>query len=167
MMSSTHSPNHFLLVENDPQEAAVLSRAFEAIPDCGTVAVARNISEAKAYLKGAGVYADRRKYKLPCTILSSFRVDGDSGVELLAWVRTEASLQKIPFVLLTPASVSRDEVERAQSAGEVKVAKKPASSVELKHMLEHLAQTMCSDAAQACHTELREERSPSIQSKRR
>ena len=32
---------HFLLVENDAQEAAILDRAFQAIPDCGTVAIAR------------------------------------------------------------------------------------------------------------------------------
>ena len=141
--------HHFLLVENDAQEAAILARAFEAIPDCGTVAVARNVSEAKAYLKGAGLYADRRKYKLPSTILSSLRVDGDSGVDLLIWVKEQARLKRIPFVLLTPHSASTEELKPARTAAGVKVAKKPASPEELRGMLENLAEEICSDKTHA------------------
>jgi hypothetical protein len=48
-----HQTHHFLLVENDANEAQILDKAFAAIPDCVTVSIARNVSEAKAYLKGA------------------------------------------------------------------------------------------------------------------
>ena len=34
--------HHFLIVENDPDEAAILAGAFAEIPDCGTVSAARN-----------------------------------------------------------------------------------------------------------------------------
>jgi CheY-like chemotaxis protein len=142
----SHVPHHFLLVENDATEAKILAQAFADIPECGTVSVARNISEAKAYLLGAGVYQDRAKFRLPSTILSSYRVDGDSGVDLLAWVKGQPALRAIPFVLLTPASTSPSELEQAKRTGSVKIATKPQNPRELKAMLERLAALMCSKA---------------------
>jgi CheY-like chemotaxis protein len=146
-------PHHFLLVENDAREADILGKAFAAIPDCGTVSIARNVSEAKAYLKGAGIYSDRRKFRLPSTILSSLRVDGDSGVDLLAWVKADEKLKKIPFVLLSPASASAREIAEAKAIAWVRVAKKPSNSDDLKNMLERLAEALCSDSEQSCHTD--------------
>lgn len=141
------------MVENDAEEAAILDRAFQAIPDCGTVSIARNVSEAKAYLRGAGLYSDREKFRIPSTILSSFRVDGDSGVDLLAWVKEDQELRKIPFVLLTPASASPKEIAEAKALGSVRVAKKPKNADDLKEMLEKLAEAMCSDSPDSCHTD--------------
>ena len=141
----TNLPHHFLLVENDAKEANLLAQAFAAIPDCGTVSVARNVSEAKAYLVGAGLYSDRAKFRLPSTILSSYKVDGDSGVDLLAWIKAHPTLRNIPFVLLTPASASSDELAQAKRTGSVKIATKPQNPRDLKTMLERLAAAMCSD----------------------
>ena len=152
-MSLPAQPHHFLLVENDAHQAAILANAFVAIPDCGTVSVARNVSEAKAYLIGAGVYSDRKKFLLPSTILSSYNVDGDSGVDLLAWVKSDSQLRKIPFVLLTPPSASASEIAEAKRTGSVRVARKPQNPADLKRMLEALAESMCSDSAEACHTD--------------
>lgn len=142
----TSLPHHFLLVENDAHEANILAKAFADIPDCGTVSVARNVSEAKAYLIGAGIYHDRAKFRLPSTILSSYKVDGDSGIDLLAWIKAHPTLRSIPFVLLTPASASPDELAQARRTGSVKIATKPQNPRELKSMLEHLAALMCSEA---------------------
>ena len=152
-MSLTPKPHHFLLVENDAHEATILANAFVAIPDCGTVSVARNVSEAKAYLIGAGIYSDRNKFQLPSTILSSYRVDGDSGVDLLAWVKADPKLRTIPFVLLTPASASATEIAEAKRTGSVRVATKPQNPNDLQKMLERLAEAMCSDSQEACHTD--------------
>jgi CheY-like chemotaxis protein len=136
-------PHHFLLVENDATEANMLAQAFADIPECGTVFVARNISEAKAYLLGAGVYQDRARFRLPSTILSSYRLDGDSGIDLLAWIKAQTTLQTIPFVLLTPATASSTELAQAKRTGSVKIVSKPENPRELKSMLEHLAAAMC------------------------
>src|SRR4051812_1854669 len=101
-MGDPKQPQHFLVIENDASQAGMLNAAFQAIPDCGTVFIARNVSEAKAYLKGAGLYAHRDKFPLPSAILSTVHIDGDSGVDLLAWAKSDQNLRKIPFVLLTP-----------------------------------------------------------------
>ena len=152
-MALNHKPHHFLLVENDASEAEILEKAFAAIPDCGTVAIARNVSEAKAYLRGAGIYSDRKQFRVPSTILSSWRVDGDSGVDLLAWVKADEHLRKIPFVLLTPAAASPREVAEAKAVASVQVAKKPGNPNDLKAMLQKLAEAMCSDSADLCQTD--------------
>ena len=152
-MSLNTLPHHFLLVENDPPEAGILANAFAAIPDCGTVSIARNVSEAKAYLIGAGIYSDRKKFPIPSTILSSYQVDGDSGVDLLAWAKADAHLRKIPFVLLTPSSASAHEIAEAKKIGSVRIAKKPTGPEDLKRMLERLAEAMCTDSAESCHTD--------------
>jgi CheY-like chemotaxis protein len=146
-------PHHFLLVENDPHEAEILAKAFAAIPDCGTVSIARNVSEAKAYLIGAGIYSDRKRFQLPSTILSSYQVDGDSGVDLLAWVKADADLRKIPFVLLAPSSASSNEIAEAKKTGSVRIATKPTNPKDLKTMLERLAEAMCADSTESCHAD--------------
>lgn len=151
----SHHPglHHFLLIENNPQEADILANAFAAIPDCGTVAIARNVSEAKAYLMGAGIYSDRKKFRQPTTILSSYRLDGDSGVDLLSWVRANAGFRKIPYVLLVPASASPTEIADAKKDSSVRVATKPTNAKDLRRMLERLAEAMCTDSPEACHTD--------------
>jgi CheY-like chemotaxis protein len=148
-----NQPHHFLLVENDANEARILDKAFAAIPDCGTVSIARNVSEAKAYLRGAGIYSNRKKFRMPTTILSSWRLDGDSGVDLLAWVKGDEQLRKIPFVLLMPAAASPWEIAEAKAMASVRVAKKPGNPDDLKIMLERLAEAMCSDSPESCHTD--------------
>jgi CheY-like chemotaxis protein len=153
VMALSPDPHHFLLVENDPQEADILANAFAAIPDCGTVSIARNLSEAKAYLGGAGMYSDRQRFRLPTTILSSYHLDGDSGVDLLSWVKADANLRGIPFVLLVPSSASSTEISEAKTSSSVRVAKKPGNSKDLKGMLERLAEAMCTDSSEACHTD--------------
>jgi CheY-like chemotaxis protein len=152
-MADQDKPRHFLVVENDPSQAAMLDQAFSSVPDCGTVAVARNVSEAKAYLKGAGFYSNRSKFPLPSAILCSFRLDGDSGVDLLAWAKSDLNLRAIPFVLLIPGSASTQEIADAKTTGSVRVVKKPANSAQLKGMLDRLAQVMCSDAEKACESD--------------
>ena len=152
-MSLSPLPHHFLLVENDPHEADILAKAFAAIPDCGTVSIARNVSEARAYLIGAGIYADRKKFQLPSTILSSYQVDGDSGVDLLAWVKADPRLRKIPFVLLAPSSASPNELAEAKKTGTVRVARKPSNPKDLKTMLERPAEAMCTESSESCLTD--------------
>ena len=119
----------------------------------GLFSIARNVSEAKAYLIGAGIYSDRKKFQFPSTILSSYQVDGDSGVDLLAWVKADTGLRKIPFVLLAPSSASSDEIAEVKKTGSVRVARKPTNPKDLQNMLERLAEAMCTDSPESCHAD--------------
>ena len=135
-MSLNHR-HHFLVIENGAKEAALVDRAFGALPGCGTVSIARNVSEAKAYLCGAGIYSDRSKFPLPSPILSDYDVDDGSGLELLRWVKADTTLEKIPFVLLAPPSVAA-AVQSDRRFG-VRIVAKPTNAKELKETLDRLA----------------------------
>src|SRR4051794_6700956 len=84
----TQTQSSFLIVENDQNDAFLIRRAL-ASSRCGHASLCRNPSEAKAYLKGAGMYADRSKYPFPDVILTDLRMDDETGVELVEWVRQQ------------------------------------------------------------------------------
>jgi len=135
--------HHFLVVENNPDDAFLITRAFKKVPHCGTLSLARNTSEAKAYLAGAGMYSDRRLYPVPSAILSDFSMEGETGVQLLAWMKKDPELSRIPFVLLT-GSASEKDMQKAERLGAVKVLKKSADSLKLQAIVENLAEWLCS-----------------------
>lgn len=55
--------------------------------------------EAMDYLQGTGKYADRTCYPLPWLLITDIKMPRVDGLELLSWVRTEASWQKMPAIV--------------------------------------------------------------------
>jgi CheY-like chemotaxis protein len=88
------------------------------------------------------MYADRQKYPFPSAILSDFRMEGGTGLDLLRWTKQRAELKDIPFVLLTGAATEADLLE-AERLGAVKIFKKPSDPSELTKILTEIAQWMC------------------------
>src|SRR5690349_2759263 len=116
----------FLVVENDPDDAFLIRRAFESVPTCGACFLARNTSEAKAYLKGAGMYADRQKYPRPDAILTDLRMPGGTGIDLFNEIQEDEELRNIPVIILT-GSASPSEMAEAEKFGPARVLRKPAN----------------------------------------
>src|SRR4051812_2939368 len=115
---------HFMIVENDLSDALLIQRAFKKVPDCGTLSLCRNTSEARAYLQGAGMYLNREQYPFPDVVVSDFRMPGGTGVELVQWIRDQPALASLPVVILT-GSASPTEMEGASAAGATHVLRKP------------------------------------------
>lgn len=135
----------FLVVENDPDDAFLIRRAFEGVPSCGACFLARNTSEAKAYLKGAGMYSDRDKFPFPHAIITDLRMPGGTGIELFQEIQNDPELTKIPVIILT-GSASPAEMEAAQQIGPTQVLRKPSNLEELKRLLQTLAKNLCGSA---------------------
>jgi hypothetical protein len=72
----------FLIIEDNAQNAILVGRVFQEL---GTSAafVCRNNSEAKAYLRGAGMYADRNEFPFPNAVICDLRCGEESGIEFL------------------------------------------------------------------------------------
>src|SRR5688500_5228761 len=85
------NPNktRFLVVENDPNDAFLITRALMKSEACGASTVCRNPSEAKDYLRGAGMYSNREAYPQPNVILTDLRMGNETGLELVEWVRKQ------------------------------------------------------------------------------
>jgi len=134
----TERPCHFLVIENDPDEVFLINRAFSKVKGPVTVGISRNLSEAKAYLKGAGMYADRSQYPLPDIILSDLHLAIETGFDFLDWIKREPALAEIPVLILTGSSMP-GEIERALRMGAAQVILKPSENSSLSTMLDALA----------------------------
>src|SRR3954464_7181901 len=126
---------HALIIENNPDDAFFIRRAFRDIPTFTSCYVCRNISEARAYLKGVGMYADRQRYPKPHAIISDYRLPDGTGADFFRSVQTEKLIDdNVPFCFLS-GSATPEEFERMTSLGPSQVFKKPVSFVELSKML--------------------------------
>src|SRR5258708_11767729 len=89
-LDQTDDLNNFLIVEDDANDAYLIKRALSSTK-CRSSFVCRNPGEAKAYLRGAGMYADRRRYPFPNVVITDLRMGRESGIELVDWVRKQDS----------------------------------------------------------------------------
>ena len=71
---------------------------------------------ALAYLKGEGVFSDRKEYPLPDAILLDLKLPKVSGYEVLSWIRSHEQFKKLPVIVLTSSSLRFDQ-ERVRELG--------------------------------------------------
>ena len=142
MAQDTQSKTTFLIVENDPNDAFLIRRAL-ASAKCAPASVCRNVSEAKAYLKGAGMYANRSKYPMPDVVLTDLRMEEESGIELVEWIRQqEPPLRDITVLILT-GSATPLQFDAAQKVGAQGVHRKPSRLEDLHELLVSIANEFC------------------------
>lgn len=134
--------NKFLIVENDPNDAFLIKRALNAT-SCGVSSVCRNPSEAKAYLLGAGMYADRNLYPMPEVVLTDIRMEPESGLDLVQWIRQqEPPLRDLKIIILS-GSASPLQFDAAQKIGAQSVHNKPNNLQDLQKLLASIAAEYC------------------------
>ena len=129
----------FLVIEDSPDDAALIRRAFDAVEGCNAF-VCRNISEAKAYVQGAGMYGDRKLFPFPNGVICDIRLGEESGTQFLSWLKG-TQFKKLPVFILSGASPK--ELSAAKAFKPVAVLKKPARFEELQSMLNDLAGKLC------------------------
>jgi CheY-like chemotaxis protein len=133
---------HFLLVEDNRDDALLLERAFKTLGASFSFSLCRNLSEAKAYLRGAGIYADRSKFPVPDLILSDLNIGVDSAIELLTERPEEPSIQNIPIIVMSGTAPPR-ELQATLASGARQVLEKPFDQSGLVLLLSNLASTYC------------------------
>lgn len=108
----TTSSATILVVEDDENDLFLLKRAFAKAKVTNPIHAARDGEEAIAYLSGNGVPDDR----LPVLVLLDLKLPRLSGHEVLAWIRSNERVRRLPVVVLTSSDEPRD-VNRAYDAG--------------------------------------------------
>lgn len=114
-------PIEILLVEDDPGDVLLTRDAFAEYKVGNRLVALSNGTDALAYLRGEGRYADRR---LPDLILLDLNMPGIGGRQVLAAVHDDAALSQIPVVVLT-ASRAEEDVLRSQRLGADSYLRKP------------------------------------------
>src|SRR5262245_1982229 len=95
-----------LLVEDNPVDVALIERAFSWVAFGYRLAVVGDGAEAKKYVVGEGVYADRVEHPFPRLILLDLSLPVLDGFEFLKWMRDEIGLRHVPIIVLSGCSFS-------------------------------------------------------------
>lgn len=98
-----------LLVEDNPGDARLTLEAFKEGKVLNNITIAKDGVEALAFLRRQGPYADA---KTPDLILLDLNLPKKSGREVLAEIKEDEQLKKIPVVVLT-TSADKDDIARA------------------------------------------------------
>lgn len=120
------SKTHFvpLLVEDDPDQAELMIRAFQKADIRAPLTVLRTGEEAIAFLAGSAPFENRNRYPLPTLLILDCNLPGNSGLDVLEWKRTQPRLDHVPVVMLSSSS-DPHQVSRAYNLGAKSYIVKP------------------------------------------
>lgn len=113
-----------LLVEDNPDDAALTLRALKKNNIMNEVVVARDGVEALDYLHGSGDYTERDVFDLPQLILLDLKLPKLDGLEVLKRVRADERTALQPVVVLT-TSVEEQDVISSYRLGANSYIRKP------------------------------------------
>ena len=126
-----------LVVEDEPNDVLLLQRAFKKAALTHPVQIVGDGEAAVDYLAGHNAFADRERYPLPTLMLLDLKLPRKSGLEVLAWVRAQPGLRRLPVVVLT-SSKEPPDVTRAYDLGVNSYLVKPAAFDTLLEMIKAL-----------------------------
>ena len=124
-----------LLVEDDPNDARLVQRAFSRVGEQISVLRLQNGDEAVSYLRGDPPFDNRRVHPMPMIVLLDIKLPRRSGFEVLQWVRARTdSLRRLPVVMLT-SSTHLTDINRAYDLGANSYVCKPESTKQLNEFV--------------------------------
>jgi two-component system response regulator len=100
-----------LLVEDNPDDAALTLRAFQKNGILNPVTLARDGREALDYLFGIGAHEGRDTSQQPVVTLLDLKLPRIDGLEVLQQIRQNEATRLLPVVILTSSSEDRDKVD--------------------------------------------------------
>lgn len=118
-----------LQVEDDPNDVFFLQHAMKKAGVANPIQVASDGQQAIDYLKGAGKFADREKFPLPCLVLMDLKLPYVMGLEVLKWIRQQPGMPLI--VILMTASAEDADIATAYRLGANAFLTKPSEATKL------------------------------------
>jgi two-component system response regulator len=100
-----------LLVEDNPDDEALMLRALTKNGIANDIVVARDGVEAVEYLFGEGQHAGRSVDEPPELILLDLKLPKMDGLDVLRRIRGDERTKYVPVVVLTTSSEQRDIIE--------------------------------------------------------
>ena len=126
------------MIEDDDNDAVLIQRAFQLSDSPADIQFASDGEAALNYLNHTAPFEDRQKYPTPELILLDLKLRRKSGFEVLARIRDEHQLRRIPIVILTSSDVPTD-IERAYELGANSYIVKPVGFTSLVKVVEGLS----------------------------
>ncbi len=119
-----------LVVEDDPNDALLLQRAFRKAGVPGIDLVLPDGQDAMDYLRGQGGYGDRTSFPLPTHLILDLKLPRVAGLELLSWIRDSREHRHLRVAVLSSSGEATDQA-RARELGIDAYFVKPNRSADL------------------------------------
>ncbi|MFL5800936.1 MAG: response regulator [Roseiflexaceae bacterium] len=126
-----------LLVEDNPDDAALTLRALKKNNILNEVVVARDGVEALEYLFGTRAYADRDRRVRPQVILLDLKLPKIDGLEVLSRLRADVRTRLLPVVILTSSKEEQDLID-GYSLGANSYVRKPVDFTQFADVVRQL-----------------------------
>jgi two-component system, response regulator len=120
-----------LLVEDNPDDEALMLRAFQRSKLANRIEVARDGAEALAYLHGA------EAPPLPTLVILDLKLPKVDGLEVLRRIRATERSRTLPVVVLTSSREEQDLVE-SYRLGANSYVRKPVDFVQFAEAVQTL-----------------------------
>jgi two-component system response regulator len=131
------SPAKLLLVEDNPDDEALMLRAIKQTNIGEEVAVAHDGAEAVQYLLDHGSGEDQSPEGLPRVVFLDLKLPRLDGLEVLKCIRSTPATRLLPVVILT-TSGQQEDLRKSYLLGASSFVRKPFSYRELVHVATHL-----------------------------
>lgn len=105
------SGKSILLVEDNPDDAALTVHALETNKIGNSLVIARDGVEALDYLFGTGSHAGRNPAEQPAVVLLDLKLPRIDGLEVLRRVRSDERTRLLPVVILTSSNEEEDRIK--------------------------------------------------------
>ncbi|HEX3605909.1 MAG TPA: response regulator [Candidatus Dormibacteraeota bacterium] len=110
MSAPAHERMDVLLVEDSPHDEELVLRTFRRYRICDRIFVVRDGAEALEYLRGTGRHRDRPSPSGLRMILLDLKLPLLDGHDVLAEIKTDPDLRRIPVVVFTSAAPEPDRM---------------------------------------------------------
>jgi CheY-like chemotaxis protein len=113
-----------LLVEDNPSDAELTSRALRKKEIGGKMYHVKDGAEAISFIFGEGEYGKNNQLNLPKLVLLDLKMPKVTGLEVLRKIREDDRTKMIPVVILTSSKESKD-ISQAYRLGANSFVEKP------------------------------------------
>jgi CheY-like chemotaxis protein len=125
-----------LLVEDNSDDIVLFRRALSKNSVRARMQVISDGHDAIRYLKGEGIYGNRKDYPLPGLVVLDLHIPGESGLAVLRWIRKQSWLAGLPVVVFTGTDHGQSIKEALQSGADTYLFKNHDTE-GLLHLLQH------------------------------
>jgi CheY-like chemotaxis protein len=122
-----------LLVEDNEDDVFLMKRAMKGAAITNPLHIVEDGHQAIDYLSGLGQYADRRLHPIPAIVFLDLKLPIKSGLEVLAWIRSQPHLETMVVVVLTSSNEPTD-LREAYRLGANSYVVKPPTATQLLDM---------------------------------
>jgi CheY-like chemotaxis protein len=124
--------NTILLVEDEEGDVFFMRQAMQKAGVLNPLQVASDGRQAIDYLKGAGKFANREEFPLPCLVLLDLKLPRVMGLDVLKWIREQPGVATI--VVILTSSKEEADIATAYRLGANGYLVKPSDVSELIDM---------------------------------